>query len=58
MTETTLQDAWLTYCKVHGMDSMNRNTYTIFKAGWNAALAAMVAPKVDEWRLNLPEDQA
>lgn len=58
MAENTLQDAWLAYCKDHGMDSMNRNTYTIFKAGWNAALAAIVAPRVDDWRLAMPEDRA
>jgi hypothetical protein len=49
--EKQLQDAWLAYCKVNGMGhplhSMNRDTYATFKDGWNAALAAMVAPKSD-----------
>lgn len=28
--------AWLEYCKTHGMDSMNRNTHSIFMAGAKA----------------------
>jgi len=45
--EKQLQDAWLAYCKVNGMGhplhSMNRDTYAIFKDGWNAALAANIS---------------
>jgi hypothetical protein len=28
--------AWLDYCKTHGMDSMNRNTRSLFMAGAKA----------------------
>jgi hypothetical protein len=28
--------AWLEYCKTHGIDSMNRNTHSIFMAGAKA----------------------
>lgn len=34
----SIEEAWLAYCKAHGMDSMNRNTYATFRAGWEAAL--------------------
>lgn len=58
MANKTVQEAWLEYCKIHGMDSMNRNTYAIFKAGWNAGLAATEVRKIDEWQLTAPEDRA
>jgi hypothetical protein len=48
-----MTEAWLAYCKAYGMDSMNRNTFAIFKAGWEAALK----PKDESWKSNT-NDQA
>ena len=47
-----VEEAWLMYCKTHGMDSMNRNTFSIFKAGWQAAMqrARTIAYPAEDWR--------
>lgn len=58
MASRTVQDAWLEYCKINGMDSMNRHLFAIFKAGWNAGLAALTVPNNDQWRLAEPRDLA
>ncbi len=58
--ELNVQHAWLIYCKTYGMDSLNKNTFAIFKAGWDGAL--MRARKIvyggEEWRLMDRDDMA
>jgi hypothetical protein len=58
--ELNVQHAWLIYCKNYGMDSLNKNTFAIFKAGWDGAL--MRARKIvyggEEWRLMDRDDMA
>ena len=36
-----IEEAWIKYCAVYGMDSRNANTFAIFKAGWEKAIDAM-----------------
>jgi hypothetical protein len=58
--EINVQQAWLIYCKTYGMDSMNRNTYAIFKAGWDGAMqrARRIVYQGEEWKLMDMEDMA
>lgn len=56
----TVEEAWLIYCKTYGMDSKNRNTFAIFKAGWDGAMqrARRIVYEREEWRLMDREDRA
>jgi len=58
--EMNVQQAWLIYCKTYGMDSMNRNTYAIFKAGWDGAMqrARRIVYEGEEWKLMDRDDMA
>lgn len=55
----TIEEAWLRHCKTYGLDSLNRNTYQTFKAGWEAAMAKArsIVYGGEEWKL-LDNDQA
>jgi hypothetical protein len=55
----SVDEAWLIYCKTYGMDSMNRNTFAIFKAGWDGAMikARKIVYEGEEWKL-LDNDMA